>query len=542
MSEDSKVLYKTGCGACGSSDANAIYDSGTAYCFSCGTFSVVDGEPCTNSRGSHPEFRSEAMSRGEFILGEYVRLNKRGISAETCRKYGYSVGVDHNGNDVQVANYYDETKKLIGQKVRYPDKSFKVIGKVSSLFGQQLFRNNSKKLIITEGEVDTLSIAEAYGCKYPVVSIANGAQSAYKNIKNNLEYVQSFDEVVLWFDDDEPGQKAVEQVAELFKPGQVKVVQQTGYKDANELLQAKGKSAVLSATYEAKEVRIDGIINGSELWDLVSEEESFETYDYPFPKMNEKLKGLRKGELVTFTAGSGVGKSTIVKEITYSLAIQQKQKVGYIALEENVKRSALGFMGIYLNKPLFFDYASITQEQKKEAFDNTLGTGRIYLYDHFGSMDEENLIRKMRLLILQSNVDFIILDHISIVVSGMDANGDERKAIDVLMTKLRSLAEETQAGIIIISHLRRLQGDKGHEDGAQISLSQLRGSGAIAQLSDSVIGVERNLQAAEGNNRIELRVLKNRFAGDVGLADTLLYDKKTGRIVESDDVFLSEEF
>lgn len=539
MSEDSKVLYKTNCTACGSSDANAVYDSGTAYCFSCGNFSVIDGEPRSFERGN--SFRSSGM-RDEFILGEYNRLNKRHISAETCKKYGYGMGVDRQGNNVQVANYYDSSRQLVGQKVRYPDKTFKVIGKVNALFGQQLFRDNSKKLIITEGEIDALSVAEAYGCKYPVVSIANGAQSAYKNIKNNLEFVQTFEEVVLWFDDDEPGQKAVEQVAELFKPGQLKVVQQTGYKDANELLVAKGKSAVLSATYEAREVRIDGIINGCDLWDLVAEEENFATYDYPFPKMNEKLKGLRKGELVTFTAGSGVGKSTIVKEITYDLAVKQELKVGYIALEENVKRSALGFMGIYLNRPLFFDYASVTMEQKKEAFDNTLGTERIYLYDHFGSMDEENLIRKMRLLILQNNVDFIILDHISIVVSGMDANGDERKAIDILMTKLRSLAEETQAGIIIISHLRRLQGDKGHEDGAQISLSQLRGSGAIAQLSDAVIGVERNLQAEDGNNKISLRVLKNRFAGDVGVADTLLYDKATGRIIEADDMFLSEEF
>lgn len=534
MNENEGVyLYKTGCEACGSSDAKAIYSSGTAYCFSCGTWSSMD-----DIHHSH----SKTNMRDELLQGEYKHLVKRHISEETCRKYGYHVAKDKHGNTVQVANFYDEDRQLTGQKVRYPDKTFKTLGDAKTLFGQHLFRDKGKKIIITEGEIDALSVAEAFNCKYPVVSIANGAQSAYKNLKNNLEYILSFDEVVLWFDDDEPGHKAVEQVSDLFKPGQLKTIQATGYKDANELLMAKGKGAVLQASYEAKEIRIDGIINGKDIWELVSEEDNFISYKYPYTQLNYKLKGLRKGELVTFTAGSGVGKSTLVKEITYNLMYNQDLSIGYIALEENIKRSALGFMGLYLNKPIFFDYSTITKEDRKEAFDKTLGTGRIFLYDHFGSLDEDNLIRKMRLLITQYDVDFIVLDHISIVISGMDTGGDERKAIDILMTKLRSLAEETQAGIIIISHLRRPQGDRGHEDGAQVSLSQLRGSGAIAQLSDSVIAVERNLQAQEGGNKIHLRILKNRFSGEVGLADTLVYNKETGRIVEVEDVFEEREF
>lgn len=536
MDEKGHVLYKTSCQACGSSDANAVYSTGTSYCFSCGQWGVTD------SNAFQPRQYTEGTSmRDEFIRGEYLYLKARHISEDTCRKYGYQVGEDSKGTSVQVANYYDENKKLIGQKVRYPDKSFRTIGDVHTLFGMNNSRDNGKKLVITEGEIDALSVAEAHGCKYPVVSIANGAQAAYKNLKKNLDWILGFEEVVLWFDDDQPGHDAVEKCSELFPPGVLKTVHSTGYKDANELLVAKGKGAVASAIYDAKEIKIDGIINGSELWDLVAKDDNFETFTLPFPKLNEKLKGIRKGELVTFTAGSGVGKSTIVKEISYNLAIEQGLKIGYIALEENVKRSALGFMGIYLNKPIFFDYASITHEERKQAFDNTLGTERIYLYDHFGSLDADNLIRKMRLLISQCDVDFIILDHISIVISGIDTGGDERKAIDILMTKLRSLAEETQAGILIISHLRRAQGDKGHEDGAQVSLSQLRGSGAIAQLSDSVIGVERNLQAEKGSNNIHLRVLKNRFAGDVGLADFLSYNKETGRIVEADESFSAYE-
>ncbi len=521
------------CDNCGSSDANGVYEDESTYCFSCGTYGHPNGQSVPLERGS---------MNNDLLFGEYKTLQKRGISEATCRKYGYQIAEDKQGSIVQVANYYNKDKKLTGQKVRGADKQFKTLGKTSLLFGQHLFSSGGKKVIVTEGEIDALSVAEAFGAKWPVVSLINGAQSAVKNFKNNLEWLISFNEVVLWFDDDAPGHEAVEKVAELFKPGQVKIITPTGYKDANELLVAKGKSAVVSASYSAEPLRIDGVINGKDLWDEVSKNEVFETYSYPFPILNEKFKGIRKGELVTFTAGSGVGKSTIVKEIAYHLLMEEKLKIGYVALEENVKRSALSFMGMYLKRPLFFDFEKVSLESKREAFDATLGEGNVYLYDHFGSLESDNLLRKLRLMITQNGVDFIVLDHVSIVVSG-NADGDERKAIDALMTNLRSLAEETQAGILVVSHLRRPQGDKGHEDGANVSLSQLRGSGAIAQLSDGVVGVERNMQDDEFNNRVKLRVLKNRFVGDVGLADTLLFDKETGRMEAVEESFIiGEEF
>jgi twinkle protein len=533
--EDGEFIRHEACTECGSSDGRAVYSNGSSYCFVCSSWKG-DAAPNTS-------FNKEAtMSKDTLYHGEYVALNKRRISKDICRKYGYHLAEDFEGNLVQVANYFDESKKLTGQKVRYADKTFRFKGESKvQLFGQQLFASGGRKLVITEGEIDALSVAEAYEGKWPVVSIINGSQSAVKNIKANLEWVLSFKEVILWFDDDSAGHKASEECAELFKPGQLKVMGKTGYKDANELLVAKGKAAVVNATYNAEEMRIDGVINSKDLWEAVSKEEVFETFTYPFPELEQKFKGIRKGELITFTAGSGVGKSTIVKEITYHLLMKEGLKIGYVALEENVKRSALSFMGMYLNKPLFFEYDQITDKDKKDSFDATLGKGNLYFYDHFGSLDETNLLRKLRLLITQHGVDFIILDHISIVVSGT-ADGDERRAIDALMTNLRSLAEETQAGILIVSHLRRPQGDKGHEDGAQVTLSQLRGSGAIAQLSDGVIGVERDMQDAEFSDQVKLRVLKNRFVGDVGLADTLQYSKETGRMSAVESYEIEEEF
>ena len=116
------------------------------------------------------------------------------------------------------------------------------------------------------------------------------------------------------------------------------------------------------------------------------------------------------------------------------------------------------------------------------------------------------------------------------------SEGDERRAIDNIMTRLRSLVEETGAGIILVSHLRRVSGDKGHENGVTVSLSHLRGSNSIAQLSDCVIALERNQQAEDEleSRTTKLRVLKSRYTGDVGLATALIYDPKTGRMSEED--------
>jgi twinkle protein len=180
-------------------------------------------------------------------------------------------------------------------------------------------------------------------------------------------------------------------------------------------------------------------------------------------------------------------------------------------------------------------------EDIKRWFKSTLGTGRLFTLDHFGSTSEANLLNRVRYMIKGLGCKWIILDHLSIVVSAMEDGGDERKTIDSIMTKLRQMCEETNAGIHLVSHLRRVEGNKGHEQGVEVSLSHLRGSQAIAQLSDAVIAAERNQQADNKKeaNLTRLRVLKNRYAGLTGLATNLAYIRETGRLQE---VFNVEEW
>ena len=118
-------------------------------------------------------------------------------------------------------------------------------------------------------------------------------------------------------------------------------------------------------------------------------------------------------------------------------------------------------------------------------------------------------------------------------MSGLELD-NERKAIDIIMTKLRSLSEATGIAIVLVSHLRRPQG-QSHESGREVDTSDLRGSHSLLQLSDVVLSASRNQLEASERHRLQLKVLKSRHTGITGEVDKLLYDQKTGRLVVYED-------
>lgn len=501
------------CPNCNSKDNLARYDDDSAYCFGCEYFENSKNETNLNNA---------SVSVKKFN-GSVKPLVSRKITEQTCKKYNYRVGTV-DGKACHIMDYG------VATKYRFKDKSFSWHGesKKTKLFGEHIFRNGGKRIIVTEGEIDCLTVSQVFGNRYPVVSIKNGAAAAEKDCKNSLEFLQQFNEVVVCFDNDEAGKNAASRVAELFAPSQARIVN-LPLKDANEMLVQNKIQQLVDAIYDAKTYRPDGIIDGSSLLKELTTHTKTETIPYVYKELNQKTHGLRKGELVTITAGSGIGKSLVCREIAYDLVVNHKQKIGYIALEESVKKTALGLLSIDLDTPLHID-AEVKKEKLKQSFNKVLSNGNVLFYDHFGSLDSDNLISKLRYLAKGCSCDFIVLDHISIVVSGLEG-GDERRAIDNAMTRLRSLVEETNIGLIIVSHLKRPI-DKGHEEGAQTSLSQLRGSAGIGQLSDIVIGLERNQQSKKNANTTTLRILKNRFSGETGTCGSLIYNPVTGRLIE----------
>jgi len=255
---------KQPCPSCPSSDAYEVYDDGHGHCFACNYHSA-------SSRSSSQ--RSTSTIASDLISDiEYRPLNKRGLREDTCKKWGYGVGTFGNQR-VQVAQFRDcDTGRVVAQKIRTKDKDFRYTGdpKSVALYGQWLWRDKGKRVIVTEGELDALSVSQTQQNKWPVVSLPNGAQSAEKAIQKSLEWLEGFESVVLCFDQDEPGQAAVEKVAPLFSPGKCKIARlPSEYKDANDMLRAGKDAELQECLWGAKTYRPDGIVNGTDLWDAV---------------------------------------------------------------------------------------------------------------------------------------------------------------------------------------------------------------------------------------------------------------------------------
>lgn len=523
FSESDIVQMHVPCPDCGSHDAMTIYTNGT-YCFSCkkahkGTYEKVEKKP---------------LAAGLLTGWDYGDLPARHITEATCRRYSYGKAA-YKDNPVQIANYMDDEGNILFQKIRGKDKKFSVKGTyVPRFYGQHLF-SGGRKLVVTEGEIDCLTVSQVQGNKYPVVSIPNGVGSARAAFKANLDWLSRFDEVIVMFDSDEPGKKAVESVSGLLPPKKLKVAT-LPLKDPNDCLKAGHPDDIVKAIWNAAEYHPDGILNAADCEDLLlSTDADIVNYTLPWADgLTKMTSGLRKGEMLLLTAGSGIGKSTLAREIAYHLKMKCGLKVGLVMLEEAPKKTLRDIMSIHLKRPLHLMWNDKTKKAVAKSFPEVFGDGRFILYDHFGAIEGGRLLDKIRYLITCEDCDFVIFDHISIAVTAMDdATSDERKTIDRLITALRSLIEETGAGIIIVSHLRKtdLKGTP-FETGGTISLDDLRGSGSLKQIPDTVLALERNQQADDEDlkNLLKLRVLKCRFTGDTGIADYVRFNKKTNRI------------
>jgi twinkle protein len=546
MSDTGTFVRHLPCEACGSSDANSLYSDGHQYCHKCETFIPSDEEKSMQTNTVVAIDKRKPMNNyDKAVISD---LGDRRIAAETAKLFGAAVIKDNNNITHHLYNYRGpEGGEVIGRKIRATaDKKFWSEGNLSDagLFGQHLFTRKGKYVTVCEGELDAMSAYELLGSKWPVVSLKNGAGAAVKNCKQSFDFLNRFENVVLCFDNDKEGRDAATKVAQLFEPNKCKIVT-LDMKDANEYLKTNQRQKFVDTWWAAKSYTPAGIINLSDLGSSLYDEAYFETVSYPWSKLNEKTYGMRTGELVTFTSGAGMGKSSIIRELMHHIMNSTDANIGVLALEESIRNTAFNIMSVEADARLYIKEIrdQFTQEQLNEWQEKTVGTGRFFAFDHFGSISNDEILDRVRYMAKALDCKWVFLDHLSILVSGQEDNGDERKSIDILMTKLRSLVEETGIGLLLVSHLRRPAGDKGHEDGREVSLSHLRGSASIAHLSDSVVALERNQQADDPveANTTTLRILKNRYTGDTGVATHLHYDTQTGRMTQIDNPFVNND-
>jgi twinkle protein len=522
----SKFIRHDACPRCrekgGDRDGNnlAIYET-NVHCFVC-NYHEGDGDIPDKHEVRH------AVDRNLTPLPqqEQIAIKDRSINAGTVNKYKVTVNTNPESPAGHVYPYFDENGAHVANKVRRKgEKAFYWEGDVGSgtLFGQQLFPAGGKAITIVEGECDALAGFQLTGSRYPCVSVKS-ASEAKRNCADNFEYLDSFEKIVVAFDADEPGQKAANQVAALFAPGKVHILKLQLCKDPNDYLMKELEKEYVNEWFRAPAFMPDGLLVGNDpklLDDIINYKEPH-CIPYPWEGLNRSVYGLRLSELTLFTADTGIGKTTFLKEIEYKLLQDEELKekkygVGFLHLEEPKRDIALGLMSIHNNKPYHLPDTHKTQEELTDAYRAVVDTDRVVIWDHFGSNEIDTVLSKIRHMVALG-CRYIVIDHLTIIVS--DQSGDERKQLDEISTKLKVLTMNLDISVIAVIHINR-QG-------------QVRGSAGPEQVSNNVIRLIRDKNDPDEwrRNVTQMVVEKCRLSGRSGPACWVYYNPITNRLEE----------
>lgn len=510
------------CPDCGSSDAFARYADGGGYCFSC---EHVEGGRA--QAASTPSAHSATPS--DWIEGDYRPIKSRGLTEETCRKFVYKVGKLRDGSFCHLASYFDKDGKLVAQKVRPPDKANMFVQgalKDALLFGQFVNRSKGKRVIVTEGEIDCMSVSQMLGHKWAVVSVKRGAAAAAKDLKEQLEWLESFDEVVLMFDSDDPGHQAAAECVQLFSPGKVRVAR-LPLKDPSDMLMAGRVGEVTEAIFEARVYRPDGVKSLREISD-VAKAPIATGLPWYLSALTELTYGRRLGEIAIIGGGTGCGKTDFVSEQVCYDVMTLGEKVGLFFFEQQNFETARRLAGKHASKGFHIPGEDWTQDQLNKAVDDLAETDRVFLYNHFGQTDWDVVKSRIRFLAKSEGVKLFYIDNLTALADP----SNERESLETMMGEVAGLAQEMNIWVFLVSHLSTPEG-KSHEEGGHVSLKHFKGARAIGFWVSFAFGLERNKVAEDPDERrrARLTVVKDRYTGRAeGEAVELVYDRETCRL------------
>lgn len=543
------------CPKCGK-DNLALYADGHTHCYTAGCghhgHSTEGQSSSSGLRASAVESpSSDLLTPGPDAFPK-VGLAKRNIEVDTLRKYGVFLA-GYAGQKGQVYPYFSMDGKPVAQKVRLADKQFSVVKgegyeglEKCQLFGRHVYGDRfDRQVIVTEGELDALSVAQALDFKVAVVSINTGAGNAAKCLKANYLWLDRFEDIVLWFDNDEPGQAAAEECAKLFAVGKVRLAKHPQFKDASDILQKDLPGDIRTTVFSAAKWRPRGIVNAADNpADVCAPKEKLLSYSYPphMARLQEMTGGMVPGEVIYHVAGTGVGKSTALREIQHHL-LEQGVKIAVLSFEDTVRDMKMGLMSIRENQRLHLIPVPDPEDDEGRAEYNkrmlkvhaeVFGSGLVELFDpETAEWQVDAILGYVRYCAKALDCKVIFLDPISFVAAGIDLTADERRVLDFVAKEFARLGKELGIHLQVSHHLKRTSGIP-HEEGAPTSLNELRSSGGLANFAMGVIGWERNNQAAGEDWRItQSRIIKPiRRTGKSGIADVLEYGDD-GRLTPS---------
>ena len=507
------------CPKCDSKDNLARYDDGHGYCFGCSTY-------FPGNSAEVKEFPSSPMAE---IKGVVSAIADRKISLETAKKYGVTQEFSVGSSEAikQYYPYYDKKGVLCGNKVRVlRDKRFVTSGDMrgNTLFGQQLFRNEGKYVTVVEGELDALAAYEMLGSRWPVVSVSKGAAGAKKDFQKNLEWLEGFENVIIAFDADEPGRLAAEECAQVLSPNKAKIVSFEEFKDASDYLKNGKVKQFTTEWWNAKQYVITGVITLEDAWQdfLNMGKEKIIPFPESFGQLNQMMNGgIAAGEITVLGALTSVGKTTMVNEITYHLWKNTDLRIGCAFLEASKGEAVKNLLTIHNN--LNFSFENLEDHDLSKYKSDIITDGRIYLLDHFGAVDSDELFMKLRAMVKGSGCQILVIDPLQ---AGVSSNTNE--VIDDFMDRLLKLAKETNVSIIVVSHMRKPSASQPHN----VSEYDLKGSGSINQIAFNTILLSRDKMAEDeySKNSTFVQLVKCRRTGTTGPAGWLFYNQGTGRL------------
>ena len=515
MEQDSgKFLRHTSCDKCGSSDANAVYDDGTTWCFSCETYGSEDNMEAAGSPIKN-------VYTTNLSSGQVTALHDRKISTDTCKSYGVTT-LNNNGNIFKhIYPYHDESGNKIANKIRtVQNKAFLSEGNMSGavLFGRKHFSAKGKYITITEGELDAMSAYQMiYNPKFdnPVVSLPSSTPS-HKLWEKINKFLSSFDKIILSIEHDDQGNAVAAKIASLY-PNKVYRMELDKYKDANEFLQEGEAKTFKSAWFNARKYTPANILNTPDQFlGLYNKSENHIYVETGVQEFDEMCLGLMQGHFTLFKAQTGIGKTEFMRYLEYRILSQYPDiKIATWHMEETKLRSILGLVSYEVGdnltrKDLIEDKDADSLVQ--EAITKLTKDERLYQFFLNDEDDPLDLLTQIRYLSQACDVNYIFFEPIQDISANSGSEDGKEQFLADLSVRLSKLAAELGVGIVTIGHTN---------DDGQVKYCRM-----IEQRASVVVDLQRDKMSEdkEERNTTRLLVTKNRPVGPTGYAGQVEFD------------------
>lgn len=538
--------------SCGTTRGLKIFqqDDGTynGYCFACGTFvtNPYEDKPAgftapVQERRS-PQDIQEQLDEAQTY--PFLASAVRGLGRGTMEYFGIRSRLsEYQANEVTAWYFpYYVGNDLVGTKVKTVDGKLFALGTTRGVdpFGwrQAMLYGDRFRLFITEGEFDAAALYKALkpqwrGEREPsVISLINGSKSVIKTLESKIRELRTFKEIVLVYDNDEPGQLAVRDTMKLLGPDSPIKVVTLPLKDANDMVLAGREDELFRAVMYEGVKKVSGkSFRASEQWQkaLTPPEMGL---SWPWSTLTDKMRGRRRKEVYYIGGGVKIGKSVVVDEIVAHCLATQDTPVWVCKPEEpmqgTVKRVAGKLVDRIFHDPKIpFDV---------DAFNSTRDRigNQLILFDTYQSTDWDDVKHEIRHVVMSEGVKDVLIDPITCFTIGLSLTEQNEELVRIT-GELAGMAAELDFTAYVFCHLNAPSSGPAHERGGAVQSVQFAGSRSMMRACHAMFGLEGNKDPdlpEEIRNSRRLVILEDRNFGESGVVN-LFYNNQTGRLKEA---------